>query len=76
MTKAATTAPDPETPDGPEPHVLPLWPYFCLERPFQIAAPGDATGALWSLALTPYLAFWGAASMTLGALTTPRPRTP
>jgi hypothetical protein len=61
-------AADPETPDGPEPHALPLWPYFCLERPIQIAAPGDVSGALWSLALAPYLAVWGAASMAVGAM--------
>jgi hypothetical protein len=63
---AKPAAADPETPDGPEPHALPLWPYFCVERPLQIAAPGAVSSALWSLALTPYLAFWGAAGMALG----------
>ena len=67
MTKSKPTAVDPEIPDGPEPHVPPIWSYLCLERPNALEAVEDMTRGLkgQAPATGASVADWNTAAWTL-----------
>jgi hypothetical protein len=70
MNATADTPPsaDSETPDGPEPHVPPLWTWYSVERPLwgtglEIENP---VVAWWRLAMESYAALWTAQAAAFG----------